>query len=292
VAVPLQPVAVLPRPGQTPVISAYREYRPAPAVTRPVACTWQGVPGQPRRMRLLPDGCLDLVWDGQHVRAVRPAGRQVRHPVGETALVIGLRIRPGWAAAVLGTPVGELPGIADLADLWDPATTNGLQAALAQAATPAAGRAVLTETVIARLARSVGPDRRVLAAVTQLAQPRAILADAARHAGLSSRQLRRCFEDHVGLPPKTLQTILRFQRFRAWLAGSSAKVTLAFAAAECGYFDQAHACRDCARLAGTTPAVLLAASAGRHRSATPVSANQARPIVAQGRSGSWTHTQP
>ena len=260
-AVPLKPVAVLPRPGRTPVISAYREYRPAPAVTRQVACTWQGVPGQPRHMRLLPDGCLDLVWDGQHVRAVRPAAKQVRHPVGETALVIGIRIRPGWAAAVLGAPVGELPGVADLADLWDPATTNGLQAALALAATPAAGRAVLTETVIARLARSAGPDRRVLAALPHLAQPHATLADAARHAGLSSRQLRRCFEDHVGLPPKTLQTILRFQRLRAWLAAPGAQVTLAFAAAECGYFDQAHACRDCARLAGTTPAVLLAASA-------------------------------
>jgi len=261
-AVPLQPVAVLPRPGLIPVISAYCEYRPAPAVTRPVACTWQGVPGQPRRMRLLPDGCLDLVWDGQHVRAVRPAARQVRHQVGETTLVIGIRIRPGWAASVLGAPVGELPGVADLADLWDPAATHGLQTALAQAATPAAGRAVLTETVVARLARSAGPDRRVLAAVAQLGQPNATVADATRHAGLSSRQLRRCFHDHVGLSPKTLQTILRFQRLRAWLARSSPRVTLAFAAAECGYFDQAHVCRDCARLAGTTPAVLLAASAG------------------------------
>ena len=262
-AVPLQPVAVLRRPGLIPVISDYREYTPAPrAAARPVACTWQGVPGQPRHMRLLPDGCLDLVWDGQHVLAVRPAARQVRHPVGETALVIGIRIRPGWAAAVLGAPLGELPGIADLADLWDAATTNSLQAALAQAATPAAGRAVLTETVIARLARSAGPDPRVLAAVAQLGQPNATLADAARHAGLSSRQLRRCFEDHVGLPPKPLHTILRFQRLRTWLAAPSARVTLALAAAECGYFDQAHACRDCARLAGTTPAVLLAASAG------------------------------
>ena len=41
-AVPLQPVAALSRSGLTPVVSAYREYRPAPAVTRMVACTWHG----------------------------------------------------------------------------------------------------------------------------------------------------------------------------------------------------------------------------------------------------------
>lgn len=261
-AIPLQPVASLSRPGTTPVLSAYREYPPVPAVAQAVSCTWQGFAGRPRRMRLLPDGCLDLVWDGQHARAVRPAPRQVRRLVGETALVIGIRFRPGWASVVLGMSLRELPDVADLAQLWNPAVTRGLDAALARAATPAAGRAVLTEAVIARLGRADGPDPRVLAAVERLGQPGGTVADAASHARLSSRQLRRCFYDHVGLSPKTLQTILRFQRLRSWLAVSSPRATLAFAVAECGYFDQAHACRDCARLAGVTPAVLLAASAG------------------------------
>jgi AraC-like DNA-binding protein len=265
-AVPLQPVAALSRPGLTPVVSAYREYRPVLAATRLVACTWDGFAGRPRPMRLLPDGCLDLVWDGRRARAVRPASRKMRRPVGESALVIGIRIRPGWAAAVLGIPLRELPDVADLAGVWDPASAHSLEAALAQAATPAAGRAVLTDSVIARLARGTGPDPRVIAAIAQLGQPGATVGAAARHAGLSVRQLRRCFDDHAGLPPKTLQTILRFQRFRAWLAASDpARITLALAAAECGYFDQAHLCRDCARLVGARPAVLLAASAGPAR---------------------------
>jgi len=69
-------------------------------------------------MRLLPDGCLDLVWDGRHARFVRPADRPVRHPVGDTALVTGIRIRPGWAALVTGIPVRHLPAVADLAAPW------------------------------------------------------------------------------------------------------------------------------------------------------------------------------
>jgi AraC-like DNA-binding protein len=259
-AVPLLPVAT--RSGPVPVTSAYREYRAAPVIARAAACTWQGVPGWPRRMRLLPDGCLDLVWDGRHARFFRPTDRLVRRPVSQSALVTGVRIRPGWGAVIAGTPLRELPDAADLADVWDLASARQFAAALAAATTPAACRAVLTDAVAGRLAGRAGPDQRVLAAVSILASQRATVGAAARHAGLSSRQLRRLFDEHIGLPPKTLHTILRFQRLRGWLATSGpALATLARAAADCGYFDQAHLCRDCTRLGGLTPATLLAASA-------------------------------
>jgi AraC-like DNA-binding protein len=213
-------------------------------------------------MRLLPDGCLDLIWDGHHARFARPANRLIRRPVGDTTLVTGIRIRPGWAAVIAGTPVRHLPEVTDLAEVWDPAAARQLAAALAATASPAARRAVLTDAVASRLASPGGPDPRVLAAVSFLGNPRATVGTAARHAGLSSRQLRRLFDEHIGLPPKTLHSILRFQRLRAQLAASGpAPGTLARAAADCGYFDQAHLCRDCARLGGLTPATLLAASA-------------------------------
>jgi AraC-like DNA-binding protein len=213
-------------------------------------------------MRLLPDGCLDLVWDGRHARFARPADRPVRRPVGDTALVIGIRIRPGWAAVVTGIPVSHLPEVADLADVWDSTAARQVAAALAAGDSAAARRAVLTNAVASRLASSGGPDPRVIAAVSVLANPRASIGTAARYAGLSSRQLRRLFDEHIGLPPKILHTILRFQRLRAWLAASGpGPGALARAAADCGYFDQAHLCRDCARLGGLTPAALLAASA-------------------------------
>lgn len=260
-AVPLRPVAVLRRAGQASAVSEYREYRPAAAVAPAVACTWHGVAVWPRSMRLLPDGCLDLVWDGGHARAVRPAPGLVRRAIGETAHVTGVRIRPGWAAAILGMPARDLPDVADLADAWRPSGARHLEAALAAAANPAQCRAILTETVAARLADSPGPHPAVLAAVSLLGTPTATAADAACRSSLSARQLRRLFDDHVGLPPKTLQTILRFQRFRAWLAvPRRMRGSLGQAAAECGYFDHSHLCRDCVRLAGVTPSALLAAA--------------------------------
>jgi AraC-like DNA-binding protein len=120
---------------------------------------------------------------------------------------------------------------------------------------------ILTRAVAGRLADSPGPHLGVLAAVSLLGTPTATAADAACRASLSTRQLRRLIDDHVGLPPKTLQTILRFQRFRACLAvPRRMRNPLGQAAAECGYFDHAHLCRDCVRLAGVTPSTLLAAA--------------------------------
>jgi AraC-like DNA-binding protein len=265
VAVPLRLTAALAVPGEAPAVSTYREYRPCPSVARAVSCTWHGVPGWSRRLRVLPDGCLDLVWDGKQVRAVRPAPGPARYPIGPGPPVTGIRIRPGWAALVLGVPLRLLPEVTDLADLADPSGSRRFEAALAAAPGPAARRGALTRAVAGALAEAAGPDREVLGAVRALGQPRASVGGAARAASLSPRQLRRRFGDHVGLPPKTLQAILRFQRLRTQLAAARiTPSTLARAAADCGYFDQPHLCLDCRRLAGLTPSALLGALAQDH----------------------------
>ena len=112
-------------------------------------------------MRLLPDGYLDLVWDGRHARFARPADRQVRRPVDGTGLVTGIRIRPGWAAVVMGIPVSRLLEVADLAEVWDSTAARQVAAALAAGDSAAARRAVLTNAVASRLASSGGPDPRL-----------------------------------------------------------------------------------------------------------------------------------
>jgi AraC-like DNA-binding protein len=202
---------------------------------------------------VLPDGCVELVWDGQHARAVPPVPGVARYPVSAEAQTIGIRIQPGWGAILLGTPLRHLADVTDLAEVWDAIAVRHLEAALATA-DAAAGRRFLSSAVACRLAGAGPPDPAVLGVVRLLSQPRASVSEAAWHAHLSGRQLRRRFADHVGLPPKALQAVLRFQRLRVQLASpGTAPVTLARAAADCGYFDHAHLCHDSARLAGITP---------------------------------------
>ncbi|HKE58842.1 MAG TPA: helix-turn-helix domain-containing protein, partial [Pyrinomonadaceae bacterium] len=74
--------------------------------------------------------------------------------------------------------------------------------------------------------------------------------------GLSGRQLERRFLQEVGLGPKLLARILRFQQvFRAVERND---VQWAPIAVECGYYDQSHLIRDFQQFARQSPAVLFA----------------------------------
>jgi AraC-like DNA-binding protein len=69
--------------------------------------------------------------------------------------------------------------------------------------------------------------------------------------GWSHRRLISRFRDAVGMAPKRVARIQRFERLSA-LAGRPA-MDWAAAAAECGYADQAHLAREVRELAGLTP---------------------------------------
>ncbi|WP_406692373.1 helix-turn-helix transcriptional regulator [Saccharopolyspora sp. ID03-671] len=73
------------------------------------------------------------------------------------------------------------------------------------------------------------------------------VAGLADSVGVSERQLRRRIGDAVGYGPRTLVSVLRFQRAAR---GGGALADLAH---RCGYADQAHLTREFRRLTGTTP---------------------------------------
>jgi transcriptional regulator GlxA family with amidase domain len=103
------------------------------------------------------------------------------------------------------------------------------------------------------------PDPAVEAVVAALrVQHRAVRVAALAHwLGLSERQLLRRCTAALGYGPKTLDRILRFQRFRT-LAARRRDLGLVNLAAAVGYADQPHLTRECVRLAGETPAALVA----------------------------------
>jgi methylphosphotriester-DNA--protein-cysteine methyltransferase len=81
------------------------------------------------------------------------------------------------------------------------------------------------------------------------------IGDLAAELGWSHRRLIARYRDSVGLPPKLVARIVRFERLTAHLA-RSATVDWAAAAAACGYFDQAHMAREVRELADMTPTEL------------------------------------
>ncbi|MFO0568064.1 MAG: helix-turn-helix domain-containing protein [Polyangiaceae bacterium] len=80
----------------------------------------------------------------------------------------------------------------------------------------------------------------------------ASVARIAEATGVSRRHVERLFAQYLGLPPKTLSRVLRFQYALASLMGLPAG-TLADVAASAGYFDQAHFVREFRRMTGGVP---------------------------------------
>ena len=75
--------------------------------------------------------------------------------------------------------------------------------------------------------------------------------------GWSHRRLIARFRESIGLPPKALARVLRFERV-AQLLQVADEPRLARVALECGYYDQAHLNRDFRQFAGITPTEYLA----------------------------------
>jgi AraC-like DNA-binding protein len=85
--------------------------------------------------------------------------------------------------------------------------------------------------------------------------------DVAYQSCISSRQLRRKFEDYVGMSPKRFSALVRFTRAHAAIhhtaAHSTSRINFAAIACQTGYYDQAHFIREFKLFSGLTPAAFL-----------------------------------
>jgi methylphosphotriester-DNA--protein-cysteine methyltransferase len=228
---------------------AYREYRPPPGLEPVVACLWENAPATDRAQRVVPDGCVDLIWlaDRELVIAGADTGPRIVHlPAG--TLSSGIRLRPGAAGGFLGLPASEVRNRhVEAAHVWDDEATR-LADALA-GATPGRRLEMLTATVARRHA---APDPLVAGAARRLAAPGARVADVAAALGVSERQLHRRTLAAIGYGPKVLARVARLRRLVAL-----AEESLALRALEAGYASQAHMTDEVRRLTGLTPVRFL-----------------------------------
>jgi AraC-like DNA-binding protein len=229
-------------------VPAYTEWPAHPAVAKLVVCTWID---QPRLVRgpVLPDACIDIVWDGARLTVVGPDTRP--SPIIGTATFTGIRFRPGVAATILGVAAHELVDrTVDLAEIWGRAA-DLLSEQLAL--DPGRARAHLERAVLERPV-SVPPTAELTPQlIALLNQPRSAVNSLAHELGVSERTLRRHVERTIGYGPKMLDRILRFRRAvrlirRGW--------PLATTASAAGYADQAHLSREIQDLAGMSPGSL------------------------------------
>jgi AraC-like DNA-binding protein len=199
------------------------------------------------RARIMPDGCLDLVWDGRELLVAGPDTAARWHDCAPGSSYVALRFHFGIGPALLGVPADELSDRSVRLDDLLPATAaRGLTGPVADDPAEA-----LTGWLMRRVAeQAVDPLGRRVHTMASTATP---VADMADRLGMSARQLHRRCLPIFGYGPRRLARILRLSRA---LDIARAGVPLADVAVRCGYADQAHLCRDALALGGGTPKAL------------------------------------
>lgn len=233
----------------------YREL-PAPAGTSAaLVCLWISVTPPGRQWSttdVLPDGCTDLIW--QQGRGAFFAGPDTGPAPAITpprTALVGVRFRPGAGGPALGIPLAEVRDQRiDVAELV-PWLARKLPADLSP------------EEIFCRITHIAGqltsqapPDPVVRQVTALLTAGQVGVAELARAAAISERQLLRRFDDAVGYGPKTLQRVMRFRRAVNVLSAGRGRVDLAAVACQTGYADQSHLTREVTRMAGVSPATL------------------------------------
>jgi AraC-like DNA-binding protein len=245
----------------------YREFPPHPALAGYVACLWSShaLPdGAPVRHRVLPDNCIDILWQDR-----APLGfvagmmsRPHRVEVAAPVLTVAVRFLPGAARAFFDLPLHVLQdGHPSLSELWPRAEAEALAAALWERELPVGQRmAIIERALLGRLHggvdRADGMVRKAIGLIERVGGAVRI-EDLAGMLGVSRQHLALQFRERVGLNAKTFAMVCRFRRASAALRVDSGVIDWAGLAGDCGYYDQSHLIHEFQQFAGETPQVFV-----------------------------------
>ncbi|GAA4900214.1 helix-turn-helix domain-containing protein [Streptomonospora salina] len=218
------------------------------------------------RQRLVPDGCVDLLWtEGGRVVVCGPETTGWTFSLGGGAVAAGVRFRPGRAGPLLGMDTADArERRVPIEDVLGSGERRRLLERLGGARTDTERVAVL-EDLVRRRQRGAPPADPVAAAVVGMlsADPATPVAVLAAETGLSERQLHRRCTSAFGYGPALLRRILRLQRFLRLARRPAAPADLAGLAHDAGFTDQSHLHRECRDLGGAGPHELTGRPAAR-----------------------------
>jgi AraC-like DNA-binding protein len=188
-----------------------------------------------------PDGFLAGLHDTYALTETRGAQRGVQ-----------IDLSPVGAHLLFRLPMYELAhSVVTLEDLFGRAGSH-LHEALASAGGYAERFALLDDFILARLDDALSPVPSITRALGRLRASAGSMPvrELAAEVGCSRRYLTAGFREHVGITPKLLGRILRFQRAIRLM---DAPLSWAEISHTCGYYDQAHLIRDFNQFAGCAP---------------------------------------
>lgn len=266
-------------------------YTPSKPLSNCVEQLWyQGShASRPPMERALPDGSVELVlnlenetiemFEGEsfdrratYRDAVLCGPHSKPFVIGSSAAdrVVGAHFRPGGIQRFVECPVGDLEDRhLSLEDLWGTEAAR-IRSDVGAADDPWEVLRRLEAWLLARMRHSRGSERVVQFALDELqgSYGNTPVSEIVDTTGMSHRAFIEVFRQAVGMTPKTISRLQRFQLAleRVYTGSCTSWSDLA---AACGYYDQAHFVHEFRAFAGLRPTEYLA-YLGHHPNHVPV----------------------
>lgn len=255
------------------------EKPPSPPLAPFVECYWyvcaSAEEEYPGPLKVLPTESVNLIFNlGHPHRAYHPGDfnqwelnqrcwisgiRKESMFIGPThgTHVAGIRFRPGGLPLLLQTPASEFHmQTVEMEDVWGDLGEKVCEQ-LHDAESTDAKFAVLERFLLRRCRGNLEADPRVGYAVRWLTRnPLASPLDICESLGISHKHLTRLFRRDIGITPRALTRLQRFQRVIGRLEVEPPADWAPFAL-DCGYYDQSHFINDFRAYSGLTPSAYL-----------------------------------
>ena len=257
----------------------YNEFPPCDLLKYHVKCIWvleAPADSQPDFEKIFPDGSAELIFHFGDPFESR-AGNKIT--IQDKLFVYGqisryIELRPSGVAGVLGVRF-KPSGLAafsdasqsDLTDkVWPVAEVfrnpgSDMPEKLSGTSSIREKIAIMEDFLVSNLASDPKDfDAEILRNLNYLAARfsssanNSLVSEIAASENISRRELERRFKYYVGLSPKQLIKIARFQKVLNKSFKAESLTELAYL---CGYYDQSHFIRDFKEFAGITPAAFL-----------------------------------
>lgn len=251
----------------------YQEFIPSGSLSKYVKCYWHledlAPASPPSREKVFPDGCTELIFhygdrfkkydspNSFHIQEKSFVHGQLKkyielEPTGRVD-VFSARFHPGGLQPFITTPVNELTHQEfSLNALW-PHKGQRLEAEMLSAATNGERQAILEKFLLTQLdpSRDKGIAVHLVDEIIRTGGNVAI-DELAATLSIGKRQLERTFVSCVGLKPKMLARITRFNKVLQLIENRELTSFTAIAY-EGGFYDQAHFIRDFKEITGLNP---------------------------------------
>jgi transcriptional regulator GlxA family with amidase domain len=244
-----------------------------PRVRMFVEAFWSLEVDTPAARRILPDGCIDFLFDLDRgtgsVIGTMKTSQLVATPAG--ARRFGVRFAPGGAMPFIDAHAHELTDRkAGLSELTRAAAFD-LAERVAEAPDERTRALLVADFLEDRRSRLRATDARVRRATEEVRANagRVAIPTLARRLDLGERQLERLFREQVGSGPKLFARVVRMQRALALL--ETRTEYRGERALDAGFADEPHLVREFRALTGVTPRLLFL-----ERNAMSDSSNRAR----------------